>query len=135
MNWETDCRVGGAPPEPWGPGTATLRPLQLTGAAGASAVVIRFRCSKKGRSAPPVLYKVIILYFKCVLKRKQRSNAPLNISYSLCNHGNVCVWACVLHGYVCICSCAFKSAMTYREPFWVALLPNVILFLLALLIL
>ena len=53
MNWETDCRVGGAPPEPWGLGTATLRPLQLTGAAGASAVVIRFRCSKKGRSAPP----------------------------------------------------------------------------------
>ena len=82
-----------------------------------------------------MLYKVIILYFKCVLKRKQRSNAPLNISYSLCNHGNVCVWACVLHGYVCICSCAFKSAMTYREPFWVTLLPNVILFLLALLIL
>lgn len=82
-----------------------------------------------------MLYKVIILYFKCVLKRKQRSNAPLTISYSLCNHWNVCVWACGLHGYVCICSCAFKSAMTYREPFWVALLPNIILFLLALLIL
>lgn len=53
MNWETDCRVGGAIPEPWGPGTAAFGPLQLAGAARASAVVIPFHCPKKGWSAPP----------------------------------------------------------------------------------
>lgn len=42
-----------------------------------------------------MLYKVIILYFKCTLKRKQRSNALLNLPYNLCNNVYVCVWACV----------------------------------------
>lgn len=78
-----------------------------------------------------MLYKVIILYFKCVFKRKQRSNAPLKLPHSLCSEVYVWAWACV-DAYVRVC---FQSAMTYREHLWLTLLPNITLFLLALLVL
>lgn len=80
-----------------------------------------------------MLYKVTIQYFKCILKRKEKSNAQLNLLYSLCSNLCVCAWACV-NACVSMCLCAFRSAMTYREHLQVTLLPNIILFLLALLI-
>lgn len=43
-----------------------------------------------------MFYKVIILYFKCISKRKQRSNALLNLVYSLCDdlHPQLCLGGC-----------------------------------------
>ena len=34
MNWETDCRLGGATPEPWGPGRAALGHCSSRGRPG-----------------------------------------------------------------------------------------------------
>lgn len=64
-----------------------------------------------------MFYKVIILYFKCILKRKQRRNAPLNLPYSLCDNPRLCMGVCE-DAYVCMCLCDFGSAVTYREHLW-----------------
>lgn len=81
-----------------------------------------------------MLYKVIILYFKSIIKGKPRSDAPPGLSLSLCDdlmcERGRCEDACVS-----MCSCAFRSAMICREHLRVTLLPNRTLSLLALLIL
>lgn len=70
----------------------------------------------------------------CIKKKTEERCTVKPLIQSVRQFLCLCMSMCV-DAYVRVCSCAFRSAMTYREHLWVSLLPNIILFLLALMIL